>query len=82
MVRESAVCPPCAQMCPAWACGLGRGVSPARVQTEGQGVYACVSSCEVCACWRVCACARAGAAAGEGSWAASLSSLDRAPEKI
>ena len=87
MQRESTACLLCAQVCPTWVCGIWRPVG-CRWSTKGcvcVCVCVCVciyvSGCDVCACQCVCACMRAGAA-GEGSWAASLSSLDRALEKI
>lgn len=47
-------------------------------------VCVCVRACPGVKCVPVgvCVCVHMGAAEGEGSWAASLSSLDRAPEKI
>ena len=67
----------------AHGCAL-RGVCPREgcVPWAGAGsLSGCVCVC-VCVCVRACWCVRVGAAEGEGSWAASLSSLDRAPEKI
>lgn len=70
----------CVWMCPTRVCGVGRGVSSGWVQAECQGV--CVSVCLGVMCVPVGVYVWVGAAEGEGSWAASLSSLDRALEKI
>lgn len=70
--REFAVCLYRVYRCVLHRCVVSGGVC-LRVDASRASGCVCASGCDVCV---------GGAVEGEGSWAASLSSLDRALEKI